>query len=469
MPIVPGFQYDLFVSYAHRNNQPFNWVSDFISDLKGLMEGQSRDFKIWFDPQLRTGDDYDLAIPQAVAASAAFLSILSPAYDDCPYCKREVDEFRKLQHPAFGMKVGTLSRLQAVVLEDLPDSRWPPEVRSTSPYRFYSDQAGRFFRPEVPSEKNEYIRGLFALRNSLWALLEEMRKQKQDGTAIERSYEVSASQAGATPCVYLAEVTDDLYAKRESLRSALLQLKEFQVETLSDVKVPSGTAALSVHLFGTLAGRPLPRQQLEAALAGNPVRRPLVWLARDLNIPDAETDAHRQFLESFSNQNGIELLRTGFEDLKSEIQTRMRPRSSPVVKTVRRRRGDSVVHIWYSMEKGRLAALKQYLTDKDCGISAFPYATEAQQKLQSKLDSCDGLIVPYTSDTQSWAEDVITQAFHLRRREDRPLAFAAVELPPSTGSDFNFEHPRVVAVHAGTDGKFEGIDQFLERLENEDG
>src|SRR5690349_21420315 len=122
MPIVPGFQYDLFVSYAHRNDAAWRegasgWVTDFVRTLKASLEERNRDFKIWFDPALRTGEDFNAAIAKAISESAVFLSVLSPAYDESTYCRREVGEFRQQRHPTFGMKVGTLSRMQGIVLE----------------------------------------------------------------------------------------------------------------------------------------------------------------------------------------------------------------------------------------------------------------------------------------------------------------------------------------------------------------
>jgi len=34
LSFVPGFKHDLFVSYAHRNDQPWNWVTTLVETLK---------------------------------------------------------------------------------------------------------------------------------------------------------------------------------------------------------------------------------------------------------------------------------------------------------------------------------------------------------------------------------------------------------------------------------------------------
>jgi len=475
MPVVPGFKHDLFISYAHQNDRPWHWVTEFIETLKAELEGKSREFSIWWDPGLRTGEDFNIAIGDAISESAVFLSVLSLAYGDSTYCKREIEEFRQQRHPAFGLNVGSMSRMQALVIEpDFTRERWAPEFRTTSPCPFYNNQSSLFSRPATLTSTDPWIQGLWKVRDSVWATLQEMRKQKERGTAVERSYDVQGGGTARTPVVCVAEVTDDLYRRRESLRSALSQTNDFTVSVWADPSPPaSGPNVLTVHMFGKYPGRsfgdsdlPLPRQQLEATIRANPARRPVVWIARDLNFDDAETDEHKAFLQSLLNSNDIELLRTDFEDLKEELQKRMRASMAPPPKTVRRTQESPIVHIWHMIDSPAvLSPLKQYLNENNCGISVFNGASTQLEKMQSRLAICDGLIVPYTPETRTWAEDVLTEAFRLRRREERPTAFAALELPPATDDDFNFEHPRVVPIHVKQADTFYQVDQFLARLE----
>ena len=32
--MVPGFEYDIFISYRHKDNKYDGWVSDFVANLK---------------------------------------------------------------------------------------------------------------------------------------------------------------------------------------------------------------------------------------------------------------------------------------------------------------------------------------------------------------------------------------------------------------------------------------------------
>jgi hypothetical protein len=481
MSVVPGFKYDLFISYAHQNDRPWRWVSEFIETLKAELEGKSRDFNIWWDPGLRTGEDFNIAIADAISESAVFLSVLSLAYGDSSYCKLEMEEFRQQRHPAFGMTVGSMSRMQAIVIErEFTRQRWAPEFRTTSPCPFFDDKSSLFSRPPVLVASDPWIQGLWKVRDSIWAILQDMRQQKQSGSVIEASYGVQATRTTGAPVLHIAEVTDDLYRRREGLRTALAQVSDFTVSKRSewaDASPPpsSGPSALSAHMFGKFAGRsfgdsdtPLPQLQLEAAIKAQPARRPVVWIARDLDFAEAETEDHRDFLQSLLTNCNIELLRTDFEDLKDELQKRMRANDKPVQKKVRASLDPPIIHIWHSMDDpASLRPLREFLKANDCGTQTYHYPSSQTETMQSRLAICDGLIVPYTPETRTWAEDVMTEAFRLRRREERPIAFAPVELPPASKVEFNFEHPRVMPVHVTPPNSFEGLSEFLAKLEQQ--
>jgi hypothetical protein len=64
---------------------------------------------------------------------------------------------------------------------------------------------------------------------------------------------------GAPDCqkVYLAEVTDDLYDKREELQQTLTDMREFQVKLAPDQQSAVERSALCVHLVNATPGRPL--------------------------------------------------------------------------------------------------------------------------------------------------------------------------------------------------------------------
>ena len=375
MPVVPVFKHDLFISYAHADDKAWNWVTSFAATLKDELLRKNRDFKVWWDTNLRTGEQFNLAIQEAIADSAAFLCILSPAYGQSTYCQDEVEWFRRRIHPTFGLTVGTLSRMQGIVIDkEFTEDHWPPELRVTPTCPFFNESTPLFSKPKELDSASPWVQSLWKVRDSIWDLLHEMRTQLDRGAPVANPHIVPAGK-GTSPTAYLAEVSDDLDQKRENLRTSL-QGANYQVLNWSTTAPPSaGLGVISVHLFGKYPKRPaqgenlsLPYVQLDASIKANPARPPLVWLARDLEIDQAEPESHKKFLRTLLSRNDIELLRMDFEDLKEEVGKRL----GKVPIQIRQGREDPIVHIWHDVDDpASLEPLKAYLQRRNCAISIF--------------------------------------------------------------------------------------------------
>src|SRR5215831_14114475 len=100
MAIVPGFEYDLFVSYAHADNLPEEgeegWVGQFVKRLVPVLRqrlGGAEALKVFFDSRA-TAANYDLAeLLIAVRQSALFLAISSPGYAARDWPRQELEAF----------------------------------------------------------------------------------------------------------------------------------------------------------------------------------------------------------------------------------------------------------------------------------------------------------------------------------------------------------------------------------------
>lgn len=113
MAYVPGYAADLFISYAHRNNQD-GWVTELKSRLAGSLADLSADVDIWFDAdRLRTGDIFKQEIREKLSDTMIMVSILSPAYLQSEFCMaEELDWFRD----NFGREI--IQLLQVPLAED---------------------------------------------------------------------------------------------------------------------------------------------------------------------------------------------------------------------------------------------------------------------------------------------------------------------------------------------------------------
>src|SRR6186713_345985 len=92
------FQYDVFVSYAHKDDvvdpSGRRWVSQFFTDLKARLEQVSgRSIEIWRDDRLGGADVFDEVIRTRLRSSAVLLTILSPNYFSSTACGEERDAF----------------------------------------------------------------------------------------------------------------------------------------------------------------------------------------------------------------------------------------------------------------------------------------------------------------------------------------------------------------------------------------
>src|SRR5215207_10038656 len=133
MSIVPDFAYDVFVSYAHVNDQRIaeedhGWVTDLHDVLsKKLLEEMRVRPEIWRDEGGLDGKQVHQGIEEALRSSAVFVAVVSAAYLESEYCDRELNAFVEQPAPRFPLIVRGHKRLVTVVYdseEELPRARW---------------------------------------------------------------------------------------------------------------------------------------------------------------------------------------------------------------------------------------------------------------------------------------------------------------------------------------------------------
>src|SRR5215467_14261305 len=103
MAYVPGFQHDVFISYAHGDDR--DWISRFLDRLRPAVKQRlGSEADIWIDDDsLRKSRDFRKEIPDGVKSSAVFLLLASPTYIRSEYCVLE--ECRTFQETLAGRRV----------------------------------------------------------------------------------------------------------------------------------------------------------------------------------------------------------------------------------------------------------------------------------------------------------------------------------------------------------------------------
>jgi hypothetical protein len=147
MPCIPGFSYDIFLSYAHLDNQGLGnnagWIERFYQHLDVLLRQLlgTNDVRIWWDHQKLDGTKlFDQSIQAGINGSAIFLCLTSRGYLNSHYCHKELDLFHtKAAREITGLRINDRSRIIHVLLQNIPytDPGWPSQFQGTTGFPFY--------------------------------------------------------------------------------------------------------------------------------------------------------------------------------------------------------------------------------------------------------------------------------------------------------------------------------------------
>jgi len=180
MAYVPGWQNDIFVSYARVDDQPLpgasdGWVSVLVDALRTLLAqqlGRAEVLRMWRDLQIAGHAPLTPEIFGALRGSATLLLILSEGYLASDWCWREYGEFIAL--------AGASTR-RVFVVERMPvdRDRKPAALRELTGYPFWvrdrGDRPPRVLGVPVPTPAEpEYYHRLNRLALELGGELKRM-------------------------------------------------------------------------------------------------------------------------------------------------------------------------------------------------------------------------------------------------------------------------------------------------------
>lgn len=182
MAYVPGHSHDLFVSFAHVDNELVpganeGWVSALAGSLKVKLDQTfGRDaVKLWRDYELHRNEPLTRGLFEHLDSSALLLVVLSPGYLVSDWCSRE--------RSAFLETVKGLGRpdSRTFVVERMPprNGAVPAELKDLLRYRFWDKDENGLARPVsavVPTfHEASFHRELNKLAVDIARMLEELR------------------------------------------------------------------------------------------------------------------------------------------------------------------------------------------------------------------------------------------------------------------------------------------------------
>lgn len=452
LAFVPGCEHDIFVSYAHIDNEPLSgaqqgWVSTFVRDVESVVRrklfDRPRDFALWVDHELAGNRPFSADIAQSVKSTASLLVIMSPAYLASDWCRREREAFRcEVQH-----KQRAGSRVFVVELDHIDDRRRiPPEFGDLLPYRMWiEDGPARTPRtlglPVPTANEPEYYSRVNQLALEIAQELQRLA---------EADHPPAASPG---PAVFLAEVTDDLEPRREELRRYLAQMglrilpTSFYPRDSAQTFAQAMTADLGqckvfVQLLSGVVGRrpndsasAFPALQHTLALrSGLPI---VQWRARDLAVDEVADAEQRELLQ------GASVRACGLEEFKTAVLAEAR-REPPPAKP--RASTDLLLFLdTDAVDRALAERVGKYLFAQGIGYSlALQEGSpeDIRKDLEDNLRECDGLMLVYGAASLNWVRSKLRWCRKIvSQRADPPVALAVFDGAPHEQAGVGIEIP----------------------------
>jgi hypothetical protein len=506
MGIVPEFEFDVFVSYAHLDDLKLaeddrGWVTDFYNAVHDrLWQEMRKKPSMWRDLRDLDGRLADASIAGALHKSAVFLAIVSPAYMESSYCRAEAGEFCSCSHPAFDLTVRGVSRVVVAVYGEAPLCELPRGVATAPAVPFCrSDPATgactRFNKPRR-SDPDPYWESVDRVVRHLAAILKEMQRGATAAAEIASGDSTVRSQLP----VYLAEATDDLQTERAEVLAVLKRGSQRAGQTvgpersiLQGVSVRGSCrdglarAAASVHLINATAGRiwgdaeiPLPQLELELALERPDKPRPLVWLPPDVKPESAGNAAYREFLTQLKAGTfevrtpavrSPEVFNMPFDRFVTQLESRLFPEPTAVWSEARKSvPGGMLVYISYRAgNRADVQRLIDRIRRRKYAVAILDHGSgnaDLQQRHEANLRYCDGLVVYYGREGTGWAESLTLESRMLVRERQRPKKLGVVP-ETETAEDFGIIDDDVIPIRVRQPDQFEGLDTFLDAIQGD--
>jgi nucleotide-binding universal stress UspA family protein len=472
MAYVPGCEHDVFVSYAHLDNEPIatnqaGWVDALAERLQIEVSQRlgTREFKLWIDRHLDGNHPITPEILTAIRQSATLLVVMSPGYLNSEWCRRERTAFLELVKDRVGGGGVFVVFAREVARKDIP-----PEFGDLEGFRFWiQDAEARADRPLGVPDPTEraYISKLLQLSHDLKKQLECLRTT--GGQPRIRSQPLPDR-----PSVFVARSTDDLEDREDELKSYLNQAG---INVLPQARYPQGSQSAFetamredlarckafVQLLSASRGRELdslpakrhPRLQHDIAVAAGTPR--LLWRDRSLDLESVRDPEHRALLES-ARACGMEEFKRAVSD--EALRAPEPPRASPL---------SVMVFVNAESHDRELAqkvgsALMQHQVE--CYFPLAGGSPEAiRRDLEENLGNCDGVLLIYGASGAEWVRSQLRQGRKIISQRDRPLnALAVYEGPPFTKEDLGVAIPNLVLLDCRDGFDTTKLGQFVASL-----
>ena len=503
MAMVPGYDYDIFISYAHVDNleisgQKNGWIEEFYNSLNLLMikrYGRMDVIKIWWDNKKLDGSIlFDQSIETGIKRSAIMICLQSPGYTQSQYCKQELDTFyKKASEEKVGLSIGDRSRIINVLLNNIPYKQWPPELSGTSGFPFHDAKEATDFGDTLDPTSTEFRTQLQNVRDAVWNILENFPKETP-GIINEPAAELQQDTDSFK--IFIGEVPDTL---RTSRKRVIAELQKKGFEVLSGVPPPEEAAAhdaavgealqktnLAIHLLDAYPGREIigaqeiwyPQQQAELSLKSDKTQ--MIWVPADIDLAAVEEEKYRLFLQNLESGKAsakkYEFVRGNKGNLSQEIiDFAEQQRTRQLQKKTEKGKLSVLLDTHFNDQMYALELGKALLENQ---IQPFINPQEDDPRknidyLGERLSQVRKLIFLYGSVSKEWVRERINAAMQLIINNEYSIEELFVYMAPPHKADANiFPNQKFLKVRVVDSSNYQQFDnealkQFVVDLKTE--
>ena len=466
MSFVPGYEHDIFISYASVDDHPpvnveKGWVTTLVTELERVLAeelGRSGCASIWMDYQLGSNDALTPTLLSAIDRSATLLVVLSPGYMASEWCARERNAFLSKAR-----EFNTQGKGQIFLVEKKPidwDDK-PEEIRDIKGTAFWvkeKDRPHTLGDPTPRTEESDYYRRVNDLARDLADQLKNRAKAVN---------EQQPGPAGETEKVLLAEVTDDLAEKREEVRRYLQQqgidvidryYPSDPVEYRSQLQSDLEASKIFVQLLSGLAGRRPPGvdkgyPSLQFEIAREYGTKILQWHPTELSVDGMDDGPQKDLLLQPT------VISEPFEQFKSRVAETARkpPEPEKPLST------ESLVFLNYSHDDEDLALqIQNWVEEQGVGY-LLPMTSgrpeENREALKTNVQESDAMMILHGKAAESWVRGQLLQFRKLKGGHKKGLA--VFEGPPPDKPTVGMKLPGMRILDCKDDIHWDQLKGFL--------
>ena len=481
MAYTKGYQYDIFISYAHLDNvkvfgRSTGWIEHFYTDLIALLSrriGKTDTIKIWWDNRKLDGSVlFDHSIEEGIRQSAIIICLLSPAYLQSAYCRKELQLFhaKALQEPA-GLELANRSRILNVLLNNIPYPEWPRELAGTTGFSFHDAKDKEDFGDLLDARKQHFRNQLQDFRDAVMRILDAFPKEAGEGPVaaplaetpeIKPEMQKPALNEGTGQeekfTIYFGDVSDGM---RRLRKRTITELEKQGFAVVCDTPPPYTTAEhekavteklaeadLAVHLLDGLPGREIvelkdawyPQKQVELGLQGS--KSQLIWVPKELDMEAIEEEAYKGFLYGLRDIKKASAKTDFVEGLPGEL-TRQISDCADHLKAQRKAQqfGEKMAILLDTHYNDQLYALELSKNLLEHGIQPFINPQEDDPKknihvLADRIGQVSKLVFLYGQVSKDWVLGRMNEALKLIVENDYPIEdFFVFMVPPHKKPD----------------------------------